>query len=249
MPGQGGEKRLPPRWLALASVAVVAVAVVGASGVIQIEAATGGSAPKSSTAASGVVGLPSAHADAFSTNEVLDVAGDGVTLLESGEFSPARRRAKAAGGYGAASYGARRAPAARGLGHGAGNELPQRRLQESGTGGSGRGSGGGSTPGSRSGGSSAQEEVEQGLLEEEQKEIDMFLGIFLALVVMTGGMLIVYALRRYKLSWFPEAWVFFGIGECDAAAAAAARALLTRQPGPCLLRECFVTGGKPQLRY
>jgi sodium/hydrogen exchanger 3 len=44
----------------------------------------------------------------------------------------------------------------------------------------------------------------------------MFLGIFLCLGVVIFGFLLVYMLRRYSVSWFPEAWAFFGLGLCIA---------------------------------
>lgn len=47
----------------------------------------------------------------------------------------------------------------------------------------------------------------------EQEEEEMFFSIFLCFVILIGGTLIVYALRRRNLSWFPEAWVFYFIGE------------------------------------
>ena len=40
----------------------------------------------------------------------------------------------------------------------------------------------------------------------------MFLGIFLCLGVLIFGFLLVFLLRRYSVSWFPEAWAFFILG-------------------------------------
>lgn len=47
-------------------------------------------------------------------------------------------------------------------------------------------------------------------------QASMFLGIFLSLGVVIFGFLLVYLLRRYSVSWFPEAWAFFGLGLCIA---------------------------------
>jgi len=43
-------------------------------------------------------------------------------------------------------------------------------------------------------------------------QASMFLGIFLCLGVLIFGFLLVFLLRRYSVSWFPEAWAFFLLG-------------------------------------
>jgi solute carrier family 9 (sodium/hydrogen exchanger), member 8 len=57
-----------------------------------------------------------------------------------------------------------------------------------------------------------------GAMDVTVAQASMFLGIFLCLGVLVFGFLLVYLLRRFSVSWFPEAWVFFGLGLCIAGA-------------------------------